>query len=386
MAPCHHLQPSQREEASGPCSNQRPLVEGFVGEVGIVHHLFVVDGLQHMLHGHDDLEEDDKEYDGAEIAVAHDFPFEEGVRVALRADHQCGKCEACRCHQQAHGAGMPPLEPVAVVEDIGTDEEEECPSGSREPVDALQRYTTFGRHGAERPRQQDLRDDDGQHEADDEPMHHGPMEVEGKPGRKPSRTLNGGEEDDVEQGEEHPEVAAGRHPQLDVRHALEGALYLGTACCNADHPHDGQRKAVHGEQVGNDDDAGRYGKQELVREVELHPEEYGKPYGHAGKRAVEQESHILAHPRMFAYHVVHRAEIYAAAELETECLQDINPRTDALGDPFAEHGHGEGRNLFSHIGYRWKWVFLVWLTLRPNTVSRILRSCLRVDAAKPRSG
>ena len=47
--PAHEPKPAKREQATSPYTNERPLVESLVGVVGIVHHLFIVYHLEHML-------------------------------------------------------------------------------------------------------------------------------------------------------------------------------------------------------------------------------------------------------------------------------------------------------------------------------------------------
>ena len=69
------------------------------------------------------------------------------------------------------------------------------------------------------------------------------------PGSKPSTTLNGGEQDDVEHWEEHGEVALWRNPQLDVAHTLECSLNLGNACNEACHNKYWHRLTMHRDNV-----------------------------------------------------------------------------------------------------------------------------------------
>ena len=69
------------------------------------------------------------------------------------------------------------------------------------------------------------------------------------PGSKPSTTLNGGEQDDVEHWEEHGEVALWRNPQLDVAHTLECSLNLGYSRNETYHNKYWHRLTMHRDNV-----------------------------------------------------------------------------------------------------------------------------------------
>ena len=63
----------------------------------------------------------------------------------------------------------------------------------------------------------------------------------------------------MEHREEHGEVALRRNPQLDVAHALEGALNLGYSCYETRHNQHGHRVAVHRDDVADAHDDGMIG-------------------------------------------------------------------------------------------------------------------------------
>ena len=151
-----------------------------------------------------------------------------------------------------------------------------------------------------------------------------------------------GEKHDMKQGEEHREIALGRHPQLYVRHTFEGALYLRHAAHHAHGPQDGQRQAQHRHGVARHYHRCRRHEQGAVGEAELHAEEHGEVECHARKRGIEAHLHILAHNSPLAHHVVHGSQIHTVGELEAEGEHHIYPRAHALRHKVVVHGHGEG--------------------------------------------
>ena len=91
------------------------------------------------------------------------------------------------------------------------------------------------------------------------------------PSSKPSPTLDGGEKDDVEHGEEDGEITLWRNPQLDVAHTLECSLNLGNACNETCHNEYRHRLTMHRDDVTDAHHDGRGAQQLLIGESELHP-------------------------------------------------------------------------------------------------------------------
>ena len=111
---------------------------------------------------------------------------------------------------EAQMGRMPPVEPVAIVEHIGHLQAQHGPKQRAEPVDAFERH--YLGHGVERTGEQALHGEHEEHEAGNEPVHEGPMVQKGELRRQIGGELHGGEQHDVEQGEEDGKVALGGHP------------------------------------------------------------------------------------------------------------------------------------------------------------------------------
>ena len=134
----------------------------------------------------------------------------------------------------------------------------------------------------------------------------------------------------MQQRKEHRHVALGSHPQLYVRHTLECALNLCNALKQAQQAQQAQQRQpsdVADEQVGYNHHHRRPGEQRLVGEAELHSEEHGEPYRHAGEVAVKAHQHVLAHLGISAYQLVESAKIAGTRHLKAQCYAHINPRS-----------------------------------------------------------
>ena len=149
--------------------------------------------------------------------------------------------------ERAYGGRVPPIEPVAVVEDVGYLKSEQAPKSGPKPVDALKRHAL--RHGAPGAREEKLYGYDEHHQANDEPVGSIPMKVVGEEGAVPRLQFDAGEQDDVQAWEEYAHVACRRHPQLDIGHVLERALKLGHARHEAQSPHERQERGLREEPV-----------------------------------------------------------------------------------------------------------------------------------------
>lgn len=83
----------------------------------------------------------------------------------------------------------------------------------------------------------------------------------------------------------------------------------------------------------------------LVGKAELHPEEDGKPDGHAGKIRIQAHLKVFPHECSRSDHLVQRAEIQSSGKLEGERKEDINPRAHLFRDEIPEHWHRKFGNI-----------------------------------------
>ena len=282
--PSHQLEPAYREQTSCHNARQRPLVERLVGMVGVVHHLLVVHHFEHMLAREKRLHHSDEQYDGHHIVIGPHGRFDVRLGMVHHALQTHGECDEHCAHDKAEVGRMPPVEPVAIVEQPCHLQPQRTPQQRTHPVDALERNNL--RHGVEGPRQQSLHKQNDEHQRNDEPVHVGPVHVVGKPCCEIGSHLDGAEQNDVQYREEHAEVTLGRHPQLNVRHTLEGALYFSHAAHHTQRPQQRQRHTECSQQIAHHYHGGRGHEQQLVAEAELHAEEYGEVERHTDECGV----------------------------------------------------------------------------------------------------
>ena len=87
------------------------------------------------------------------------------------------------------------------------------------------------------------------HDTANEQLHVVPMVIVHQAGGKQIGQLHAPQDDDMQHGKEHGEVACRRHPKLDVGHAFKRALYLAHAFDEAHQPKQGQERDVWDKQV-----------------------------------------------------------------------------------------------------------------------------------------
>ena len=139
---------------------------------------------------------------------------------------------------------------------------------------------------------------------DDKPIHQFPIAKISKPCRKHIAGVYSRKYHEMEQRKENGHVALRRHPQLNVRHALKCALYLGYAFDEADEPEQWQPCDIADEPVGDNHHNRGSSEQGFVGESKLHPEQHGKPYRHSCQIAIQAHQHILAHVGCGTYNLV----------------------------------------------------------------------------------
>ena len=335
-APPHQLEPAYRACHD---ARQRPLVERLAGMVDVVHHFLVVHHFEHMLAREERLHHSDEQYHGHHIVIGPHGWFDVGLGMVHHALQTYGERDEHSARDKSEVGRVPPVEPVAIVEQPSHLQPQHTPQQRTHPVDALERNDL--RHGMEGACQQSLHKQHDEHERHDEPVHVGPVHVEGKPCGKIASHLNGAEQNDVQYREEYAEVALGCHPQLYGGHTLECALYLGHTAQHAQHPQQRQRHTECSQQIAHHNHGGRRHEQQLVAEAELHAEEYGEVERHTDERGVQTHLHVLAHYTPLAHYIVHGTQIHAVRQLEAERQNDVYPRPYPLGHKVVIHGHGE---------------------------------------------
>lgn len=108
-----------------------------------------------------------------------------------------------------------------------------------------------------------------------------------EPGGKPSATLNGGEQDDVEHREENGKITSGSNPKLDVAHAFKRTLYLSHSGYEAHYHEHMHRLAMHRQHIAYGKNDGRTTEQLFVGEAELHAEEHRKIDSHTREGGIK---------------------------------------------------------------------------------------------------
>lgn len=88
--------------------------------------------------------------------------------------------------------------------------------------------------------------------------------------------LHAAQNNDMQHREKYRKVTLRRHPQLDVRHALESSLYLADSLHETNPPKQRQNRDMRSSQVARQHARSRRRKQRLVGEAELHPEQQGE--------------------------------------------------------------------------------------------------------------
>ena len=333
-----HVHPPVGEEAAGQDARRSPPVEPDADHLFVVHHLFVEHLFEHVLRGEEGLDQRDEQQDGQQVAVGPHPGLQEGMADVAHAADAHHQRDDDGHGQAAHDGAVPPVVPVGIVEEVGHFEQQHRPEHAAQPVDAeegeLLDDAEVARAGGEY-QQVD------QHDAAHEQVHVAPVVVVHQVCGKQVGQLHAAQDDDVQQGEEDGEVALGRHPQLDVRHALERPLYLADALDEAHRPEQGQEGDVGRGKVAHQHARRGGHEQRLVGETELHAEQQGEVDGHARQVGVQTHQQVFAHEGGFADHLVERAQVQAAGELEGEGEEDVNPRLQPARHEAAEHRHRE---------------------------------------------
>ena len=161
--------------------------------------------------------------------------------------------------------------------------------------------------------------------------------------RQPRAAGDSGQQDNMQNREEDTEIAFGRHPQLDIRHALKSALYLRHAREKTNRQQNSHVRRPHRNKIAYRNYDRRSDKQLLVCEAELHPKQHRKPHRHACQTGIKEHQQFFQLQRRRPAYRFHRAEINPARKLDADHLRNINPRLDAFGHPRPEHRHRERR-------------------------------------------
>ena len=146
---------------------------------------------------------------------------------------------------------------------------------------------------------------------------------------------------------EHGKVACRTHPKLDVRHALERALYLAHAFDEAYQPKQRKKRDMRRNQVTEQYPGSRPAKQYLVGETELHAEQQREINRHSCQVRVKAHQEVFPHQGRFAHHLVQRAQIKPTGELERDSDEYIHPRPYPFRNKVPEHRHGKRHVLCS---------------------------------------
>ena len=141
-----------------------------------------------------------------------------------------------------------------------------------------------------------------------------------------ARYLHAAQNNDVQQREEHGKVALGRHPQLDVRHALESSLNFADAFDEAKRPEQRQEGRIRCDEVAHHHSQRSRREQRFIGKAELHAEEQRKVHSHPRQVAVKAHLEVFAHQGSFAHHVTQVGHVESARELEGNGDEDIQPR------------------------------------------------------------
>ncbi len=286
-----------------------------------------------------DLRNDRDEQDRQDILVFENLQRDIGALDRFEAVHdECEEDEADR-QDPSQSRGSQPHQIVAIDQKIGDEEHEEADEQSCPDVYSAEGHALG--HGAERAAEGELDEDHQTHRSNREDMHHLPCEMEGEDGSEPCAAGDGGEEDDMQDREEDAEIAGGGHPELDITHTFERALYLRHAGDETDWEKDRHVGGGHGDEIADADEGCGSAEELLVGEAELHPEEQREIDRHACESGVKEHQQVFQHECRGAADGFERAEIDASGELDTEDLEDIDPWADASWHPVMEHGHGE---------------------------------------------
>ena len=333
-----HVHPPVGEEAAGQDARQHGPVQADGGQRLVVHYLLIEHLFEYVLCGEEGLDQRDEQQDGQQVAVGPHPGLQIGMADVAHAAHAPAQGDDDGHSQAAHDRAVPPVVELTVAEEVGHFEQQHRPKYAAQPVDAEEGELLDDAEVARAGGQVQQID---QHHTTHEQVHIAPVVVVHEVRGQQVGQLHAAQDDDVQQGEEDGEVALGCHPQLDGGHALERSLNLADALDEAHRPEQGQVGDVGGGEVAHQH-AGRGGhEQRLVGEAELHAEQQGEVDGHARQVGVEAHLQVLAHERRLAHHLVERAHVQAAGELEGEGHEDIDPRLQPARHEAADHRHRE---------------------------------------------
>ncbi len=333
-----HVHPPVGEEAAGQDARQHGPVQADGSQRLVVHHLLIEYLFEHVLRGEEGLDQRDEQQDGQQVAVGPHPGFQVGMADVAHAADAHRQRDGDGHGQAAHDGTVPPVVELAVAEEVGHLEQQYRPEHAAQPVDAeegeLLDDAEVARAGAQ-VQQVD------QHDAAHEQMHVAPVVVVHEVRGQQVGQLHAAQDDDVQQGEEDGEVALGRHPQLDGGQTLERSLNLADALDETHRPEQGQVGDVGRGEVAHQHACRGGHEQRLVGEAELHAEQQGEVDGHARQVGVQTHQQVFAHEGGFADHLVERAQVQAAGELEGEGEEYVNPRLQPARHEAAEHRHRE---------------------------------------------
>lgn len=334
----HTAHPHEREEATGEIARPHPRREGGIDQRVVAQPVFHEDLLHDVLRTEYHLVERHQQQDGFYLLETGEYAGRD-VRMAhvRHAAQNEGEGDDGKSREPHHRIAVEPVVMLAIVQQECYLQQQCPPKHEARPVDAVERQV----HEAEVAHHGGKYEQYDQLQPDNQPVHQLPAPYAAEPRREHVLCADGGEDDDVQHGEEHTEVALGRNPELDVRHTLERALNFGYPFYEADKPEQGQAGDVHRQQVGGNDGKSRCREQRLVGEAELRAEEHGKPQRHARQIGVDTHHHVFQHVAAVTDKFRQRTQVAPARQLEAAGYKHVYPRADGFGYPVAEHGHGK---------------------------------------------
>ena len=342
------VHPPIGKQASGEASDKHRPIQLHDGHRAVMHHALKECLFQYMLGGKQHFHQSDQHKDRCQVTVCPHLGLK--VRVANRKHtpqakherHGCGKADP------ADDRAMPPVVIIAIVEDKRDFQGKRRPKHRSQPIDAEQ--GEFLEH-TEMARADGQYQQIHHHDAADEQLHVVPMEVIHQISGQQIGQLHTPQDNDMQHGEEHGEVAGRTHPKLDVRHALKRALYLAHTFNEAYQPKQRKESDMRRNQIAEQYPGSRPTQQCLVRETELHAEQQREINGHPCQVRVQTHKKVFPHQGRLAHHLVQGSEIQPAGELERNGDENVYPRPCLLRYKPPEHRHGErhGPCSFAHI-------------------------------------
>ena len=153
-----------------------------------MHHLFVEHLFQYVFGRQQPFHHGNEQEDGNEVAVGPHAWLEVRLLLGPHTVEAAAKGDEGRACEGADGRRMPPVEPVAIIEDVGDLKSKQAPEGCPQPVNAFQGHTL--RHGTPRARQEKLNGNNEHHQSNDQPIGRVPVERMPEEGTVPRLHFN----------------------------------------------------------------------------------------------------------------------------------------------------------------------------------------------------